>query len=180
MHCCGNVSYIVTKSFWQDTSIPLLSSEIAEDKTFDVTIIGAGIAGLSTAYWLEKQNPNLRILIIDKAAIGAGASGRNAGFITCGSAEHFNKLHGQFGLEIASEIWRFSEKNRELLLAEIIKEDNSSVDFFSTGSCTVAPTPKDWERYQTLAQTMKNAKINVELITANLLEQDYGVRDAVG
>lgn len=180
VHGRGDVSYIMTKSFWQDISISLIPSEIAEGKNYDVTIIGAGIAGLSTAYWLEKQNPDLRILIVDKAEIGAGASGRNAGFITCGSAEHFNKLHQQFGLEKACEIWQFSEINRELLMTEIIKKDSAAVDFYTTGSCTVAASSQDWVRYQTLARTMKDANIDVELVNADLLEQNYGVGDAVG
>lgn len=164
----------MTISYWQDNSTK------SSAKEYDAIIIGAGIAGLSTAYWLQKETPSLKIAIIDKNFMGAGASGRNAGFVTCGSAEHFNKLNQQFGLEKAIEIWRFSEKNRELLLQEIIQDQAQQVDFYQTGSCTVAPSPQDWDRYKVLAETMKTAGIDVELIDEKYLSNHYGVRNFQG
>ncbi|MEQ1723319.1 MAG: FAD-dependent oxidoreductase [Pseudobdellovibrio sp.] len=163
----------MTISYWLDESINT-------KKQYDAVIIGAGIAGLSTAFWLEKNNPNLKIAVIDKNYLGAGASGRNAGFITCGSSEHFNKLHKQFGLKKAVEIWKFSEQNRELIKSEIIGEDLSSVDYFNTGACTVAPSPEDWTRYQDVYATMKSAGISVELIDEKYLASHYGVRNFSG
>ncbi len=163
----------MTISYWLDESAQ-------QHKTFDAVIIGAGIAGLSTAYWLEKKDPSLKIAIVDKNAVGSGASGRNAGFITCGSAAHFHKLHLQFGFEKATEIWRFSEENRDLLLSEIIQGDLSSVDYINTGSCTVAPSPEDYSHYQKICADMLKAKIDVELIDESYLSAKYGVRNFQG
>lgn len=163
----------MTEAYWQ---INLNKTKVQTTRQdFDVCIIGAGIAGISTAYWLEKNNPQLKIGVIDKIHLGAGASGRNAGFVTCGSAEHFQKLINSFGLERATEIWKFSEKNRDLLLSEIIQDQFSDFDFKLTGSCTVAATTNDWDRYQTLAETMKAAGIDIELIDETYLNQHYGV-----
>ncbi len=169
-----------THSIWQDTQIDFKTSDFTESTAFDTIIVGAGIAGLSTAYWLEKKNPNLKLAIIDKGTLGIGASGRNAGFITCGSAEHFSKLEKQFGLNKAVEIWKFSELNRELLKSEIIQGDNASVDFFSTGSCTVAPSFEDWQRYHELIKTMSSSGIDVELIDEKYLSENYGVTNFHG
>ncbi len=170
----------MTTSFWQLTSLDIQTKDLASENTYDIAVVGAGIAGLSMAYWLEKLNPGLKIVIIDKGAMGIGASGRNAGFMTCGSAEHFNKLHQQFGLEKAIEIWQFSEQNREQLLTEIIQNDTSDVDYESTGACTVAANPADWDRYQALAATMTAANIDVEIIDGKYLTENYGVQNAVG
>ena len=89
-------------SYWLDkkTGSPLQS---------DVCIVGGGISGLSTAYWLEKQSHDLSITVVEKGQICGGASGRNAGFITCGSVEHFNRMVSKHGLKQALEIWRYSE-----------------------------------------------------------------------
>jgi gamma-glutamylputrescine oxidase len=103
----------MTQSFWQDFKIANTTTQL---KQYDFLIIGAGIAGLSTAYWLLREDPKLKIGIVEKFKIGFGASGRNAGFVTCGSTEHFIKLKDQFGLEKAVEIWKFSEDNRKLLM----------------------------------------------------------------
>ncbi len=163
----------MTISYWLDESAN-------SKKTFDIVIIGAGIAGLSTAYWLEKKDPQLKIAIIEKHSLGFGASGRNAGFITCGSAEHFNKLTKQFGLQKATEIWKFSEQNRELLKSEIFQDDFADVQYKNTGSCTVAAAEADLGRYQTLHQTMLAAGIDVELIDEAYLSSHYGVRNFLG
>ena len=150
------------------------------ENKFDIAIIGAGIAGLSIAYWLEKKDPQLKIVIIDKNFIGAGASGRNGGFVTCGSAEHFDKLTTQFGLRKAHDIWKFSEVNRELLLSEIIQNDFSLCDFKQSGSCTVAPNSESWERYQGILSRMQSCGIDVELVNEKVLLSDYGVKNFLG
>jgi L-2-hydroxyglutarate oxidase LhgO len=46
-------------SYWQDTV------GLTTDSEADVVIIGAGLAGLSTAYWLSKMDPDLAILVIE-------------------------------------------------------------------------------------------------------------------
>jgi glycine/D-amino acid oxidase-like deaminating enzyme len=51
----------------------------------DVIIIGSGLAGLWSAYYLKKKNPKLNITIVDKGIIPSGASMRNAGFACYGS-----------------------------------------------------------------------------------------------
>ena len=148
---------------------------------YDAIIIGAGIAGLSVAYWLEKKDPTLNIAVIDKQSLGFGASGRNAGFVTCGSANHFNKLCKNFGFEKASQIWKFSEQNRKLIMSEIIEDRSSEVDFKSTGSCTVASSDEDWEQQQNvLLKDMLKAGIDVELIQKPELISEYGVKNFQG
>ena len=171
----------MTLSYWLDTKMDIPEKVLATENNFDVLIVGAGIAGLSVAYWLEQKDANLKIAILDKGAVlGSGASGRNAGFITCGSSEHFFKLQQQFGLEKATEIWKFSEKNRELLKSEIFQDDFTSVDFSTTGSCTVASSELDWTRYQDVFKTMQAAGIDVELIDEKYLSEYYGVRNFLG
>ncbi len=47
----------------------------------DVVIIGAGYTGLWTAYYLKRQAPQLRIVILEAEIAGFGASGRNGGWL---------------------------------------------------------------------------------------------------
>lgn len=54
-------------------------------KKFDITIIGAGIIGLSTAYQLLKKDPSLRICMVEKEPAPAmHQSGNNSGVIHSG------------------------------------------------------------------------------------------------
>ena len=52
---------------------------------YDVTVIGAGIVGLSTAYKLSLAQPNLKVLIIEKeSGVAAHQTGNNSGVIHSG------------------------------------------------------------------------------------------------
>jgi glycine/D-amino acid oxidase-like deaminating enzyme len=51
----------------------------------DIIIAGSGLVGLWSAYYLKKKHPSLRITIVERGIIPAGASTRNAGFACFGS-----------------------------------------------------------------------------------------------
>ncbi len=55
---------------------PALSSDVDAD----VAIVGGGFSGLWTAYYLIRNDPTLRITVIEKDFCGYGASGRNGGW----------------------------------------------------------------------------------------------------
>lgn len=68
---------------------------------FDVTIIGAGIVGLSTAYQILNKKPGIKILIIEKEkAVAKHQTGNNSGVIHSGiyykpgSLKARNCIHG--------------------------------------------------------------------------------------
>ena len=52
---------------------------------FDISIIGGGIVGLSTAYKLQSKYPNLKIAVIEKEnSLAYHQTGRNSGVIHSG------------------------------------------------------------------------------------------------
>ena len=66
-------------SFWLETSGDDLAPRPALDGSVDadVAILGAGLTGLWTAWYLARRDPSLRILIVEREIAGFGASGRN-------------------------------------------------------------------------------------------------------
>ena len=52
----------------------------------DFAVVGAGITGLSAAYFLKMHNPKARVLVLEKGARPEGATVRSAGFACFGSA----------------------------------------------------------------------------------------------
>jgi glycine/D-amino acid oxidase-like deaminating enzyme len=70
-------------SLWMDQLDDPLTPRpaLTEDIQADVAIIGAGYTGMWTAYYLKRQAPNLRIVILEAETAGFGASGRNGGWL---------------------------------------------------------------------------------------------------
>lgn len=50
-------------------------------KSYDVVIIGAGVHGLATAYYLAARHGITNVAVLDKAYLGGGGSGRNTAII---------------------------------------------------------------------------------------------------
>ena len=50
-------------------------------KSYDVVIIGAGVHGLATAYYLASNHGITNVAVIDKSYMGGGGSGRNTAIV---------------------------------------------------------------------------------------------------
>ncbi|HEY7174167.1 MAG TPA: FAD-binding oxidoreductase, partial [Micromonosporaceae bacterium] len=53
---------------------------LGADVDADVAIVGGGLTGLWTAYYLAAADPGLRIVVLESEIAGFGASGRNGGW----------------------------------------------------------------------------------------------------
>jgi glycine/D-amino acid oxidase-like deaminating enzyme len=69
-------------SLWHDTAgddwVP--RDPLSGDTRADVAIVGAGFTGLWTAYYLLREDPTLRVVLLEAETAGFGASGRNGGW----------------------------------------------------------------------------------------------------
>ncbi|MFN8590653.1 MAG: FAD-dependent oxidoreductase [Thermomicrobiales bacterium] len=72
--------------------------------TVDVAIVGAGYTGLWTAYYLLKNDPSLRVAIVERDIAGFGASGRNGGWCYPGFPVSLGLLRERFGLTAAKAV----------------------------------------------------------------------------
>lgn len=152
-------------SYWQDTP------ETRRHHNCHILVVGAGLAGLSTAYWLNKLDPSLHVTVIDKGTLGAGASGRNAGFITCGSTEHFSRMTGAYGESKAEEIWKFTEYNHQLMLEEFGREHlEMHCEYRNLGSWTLAATEHEISVIGDTVSKLQNKGVNVEWHDENFVK----------
>ena len=55
--------------------------ELERAITADVTVIGAGFAGLSAALRLQQLDPTAQVAVLDAGRVAEGAAGRNSGFM---------------------------------------------------------------------------------------------------
>jgi glycine/D-amino acid oxidase-like deaminating enzyme len=67
-------------SYWQETVDVQPREALAEDTACDVLVVGGGFTGLSVACAVKRAAPQLDVVLVERAVIGHGASGRNGGF----------------------------------------------------------------------------------------------------
>ncbi len=86
-------------SFWLQTANDDLTPRPPLDGTTDtdVAILGAGLTGLWTAYYLKRADPSLQITVVEREIAGFGASGRNGAWCAPDlniTMSRLERLHG--------------------------------------------------------------------------------------
>jgi gamma-glutamylputrescine oxidase len=96
----------------------------------DVIIIGSGLVGLSAALHLKKQDPALKVLVLERGFLPSGASTKNAGFACFGTvSEQLAALKNTAEDEVIRLVnykWRGLQRLRENL-------GDSNIDFYQHG-----------------------------------------------
>lgn len=82
------------------TSGPVAEAHLLRsDEQADVAIVGAGIAGLSTAYELMRTGRS--VVVIDRGPIGGGMTSRTTGHLASALDDFYHRLISRRGLETA-------------------------------------------------------------------------------
>lgn len=89
----------------------------------DVVIVGAGITGLSTAWFLKESHPELDVLIVDRSVEGTGASTRNAGFACMGSLGELVADSREMGMDAVCDLYKKRWEGLQLLTNIIPEEE---------------------------------------------------------
>ena len=69
---------------------------LSEDATADVVIIGAGIAGVATAFFTLRSTTK-RVVLLERDRVARGATGRNAGQLTTYFERPLFDIAAEFG-----------------------------------------------------------------------------------
>src|SRR5207253_6222171 len=93
-----------TTSVWMATTEVPQFQPLTQDLRTNVCVVGAGIAGMTTAYLLARAGR--AVVVIDDGEIGGGETGRTTAHITAALDDRYSeieKLHGEEGARIAAE-----------------------------------------------------------------------------
>jgi gamma-glutamylputrescine oxidase len=75
-------------SFWA-RSQPPQNAMLAEDLTVDVAIVGGGLTGLSSAYFMRTLSAGKNVAVLEARGCGNGASGRNGAMVLTMTADRY-------------------------------------------------------------------------------------------
>ena len=92
-----------TTSIWKTVEIPVRPT-LDKNATADVCVVGAGIAGLTTAYLLASEGRS--VLVLDDGPIAGGETSRTTAHLVNVLDDRYfelERLHGLKGAKLAAE-----------------------------------------------------------------------------
>src|SRR5436190_10026840 len=93
-----------TLSIWVDTAEIQPRPKLEQNISTDVCIVGAGIAGMTTAYLLARAGKS--VVVLDDGPIGGGMTGRTTAHLVIALDDRYfelEHLHGEKGARLAAE-----------------------------------------------------------------------------
>src|SRR5437762_13790295 len=93
-----------TLSIWAATAETPLRAKLEKDARANICIVGAGIAGMTTAYLLARAGKS--VIVLDDGPIGGGMTGRTTAHLVTALDDRYFELeylHGEKGAQLAAE-----------------------------------------------------------------------------
>ncbi len=115
------------------------------DAEVDVAIVGGGLTGLWTAYYLSGADPGLRIAVLERDVVGFGASGRNGGW--CSAL--FSVSEGTLDARCGPGSGRSQRQAMEATVREVgrvVAAEGIECGFHQGGTVVLARTPAQLAR----------------------------------
>ncbi|HXF62993.1 MAG TPA: FAD-dependent oxidoreductase [Caldilineaceae bacterium] len=129
-----------TTSLWMaasETGASATPASLTGDLHVDVCVVGAGIAGLTTAYLLARHGR--QVAVLDDGPIGGGETGRTTAHLSNAIDDRYTemvRLHGEQGARLAAE----SHSAAIDLIERIVSEEGIDCDFLRVdGYLILAP-----------------------------------------
>ncbi|RNI17956.1 NAD(P)/FAD-dependent oxidoreductase [Flexivirga caeni] len=131
---------MTVRPLWWDGAKTADRPPITGDVTVDVCIVGAGLTGLWSAYYLLQTDPTLSVLVVEAEHTGFGASGRNGGWVSAlypTSPEVLAATHGERAARDQYAALRESVAE----VGRVVAAEEIDCDFQQGGTVVLARTP---------------------------------------
>jgi len=143
-----------TTPLWMDGVVVPTYAPLARDTYADVCVIGAGIAGLTTAYLLAREGRS--VIVVDQGPVGGGETGRSTGHLTAVLQDRYVDLERLHGAERARLI-AGSHTAAIDRIAAIVSAEDIDCGFGRVDGCLVAADGEGRDRLDREAAAMRRA-----------------------
>ena len=143
------------KSYWEKEHREF--EEIKEDKDTTVCIIGGGLTGISTAYYLSKYK---KVIVLEKDRLFSKTSGKNTGKVTSQHGLFYDYLINSQSEDFAK---KYLEANEKAIsnIENIIKEENINCDFEKENAYVFTSKKDELEKIKSEVQAVNKLKENL-------------------
>ena len=115
-----------TTSLWMATATAPPEPTLDHDTRADVCVVGAGIAGMTTAYLLARRG--VSVVVLEAGCVGGGQTGRTTAHLSNALDDRYTeieRLHGVQGSRLAAD----SHTRAIDCIESIVREENIDCDF---------------------------------------------------
>jgi glycine/D-amino acid oxidase-like deaminating enzyme len=103
MEAVMNVGDERSRSLWMSVPVAPRAAALTRDIEADTVVIGAGIAGLSTAYELSGQGQ--KVVVLDRGKIGSGMTARTTAHLSANNDDGFKAMIDRRGEKLARDYY---------------------------------------------------------------------------
>jgi len=155
-------------SYWLETCGDDLTPRpgLSGSVDVDIAILGAGFTGLWTSYYLLRQEPTLRVAIVEREIAGFGASGRNGGWCTSGFPSSMDKLAKKWGRQAAIDTHRAMVESVDEVGA-VASGNDLDIGWQKSGALMVARGPAQLPAVQAVADTFRRFGMENDVVVLN-------------
>lgn len=121
-------------SLWLENMNFAKEKKLRGNKTVDVLIIGGGITGISTAYFLKDKG--LRVLVAERNQLMHGVTSKTTGKINYLQGIVYSKIEGMYSFSTARKYLE-SQQEAIKLLSSIIQEEHIDCNFEKVTSSVI-------------------------------------------
>ncbi|MGB3714244.1 MAG: FAD-binding oxidoreductase [Candidatus Promineifilaceae bacterium] len=157
-------------NFWfkaADLENQIINEPLRGSHKADVVVIGGGFTGLSSAYHIKQKFPEKRIVLLEGACCGYGASGRNGGFCIATSLLNWEQTvpeRREKDLEVS-----FYGLNQ---IKKMISEHGVECDFEENGMLEVAMNDKQTQSLEKYSDDLRSFGLDSTLLQGKELEAE--------
>jgi glycine/D-amino acid oxidase-like deaminating enzyme len=145
----------------------------------DVAIVGGGLTGLWTAYYLAEADPSLRIAVLEAEIAGFGASGRNGGWCSALYPVSPSTLAAENGPEAAGAQYR-AMRDTVYEVAKVTEAEGIDADLALGGTVVVARSEAQLARARAEAADAREYGIDLDLLDAAGARQRLDATSVLG
>ncbi len=153
----------VRKPFWLDSLPPRdPHAPLDESVDADLCIVGGGYTGLWAALYAKSLDPSRDVVLLEATRCGAGASGRNGGFLQSSLTHGIGNGLSRFPDEL-EQLERLGLENFRAL-AEDLERLGIDAEFEATGDLIVALEPRELADLEEEAELLRRFGHDAELL----------------
>ncbi len=163
-------------SIWKDTVKEKSYSKLEEDKEVDVLIIGGGITGVSTMYYLK--NSGLKVTLVEQNKIGYSVTGNSTGKLNFLQNDLIDKIRSNFG-RVKANKYISSQRVAIDMVVHLIRDNNIECELERIDSYLYTNKEDEVDKLHELEEFLSQMNINIKHNSFDYVKSKYcfGVSD---